>query len=368
MYNLNTSERDLLTERLPGVGMATDEIRQYSLLRALNALTSPERHQRAGLEFDASRATAKMLGRDPDLADAHTLLIPPEILQRPNIQRDLNTIAAGEGGFLVETTNVSFTELLRNRSVVLRMGATRLSGLRGDVTIPKQTGSATAYWLSDETTDITESQPTLGQLPLTPKTAGAYTEISRKLTLQSTPSAEGLVMRDLAAVVSLAIDAAAINGSGSSGQPLGLLNVPSGVHTVSGTNLDYTAILETQSDTLGDNALVDPAAVGYATTTAVASLLMSRVKFTSTASPLWEGSMLDGQMVGFRVMSSGQVPDATMIFGDWSQMVIAEWGVLEVQVNPFTNFKAGIIGIRAMYSVDVGIRNPVSFAKIESIT
>lgn len=366
-YALKTRERDLLDSRLPGIGMAAGEIQQYSLLRALSRLASPERHQREGLEFESSRETARMLGRDPDMVDPHSLLIPPDILQRADIRRDLNTATPGAGGYLTETVNTSFTELLRNRSVVLRMGATPLPGLRGNVAIPAQTGTATSYWLTDEATDITESQPALGQLLLTPKTAGAYTEISRQLTLQSSPSAEGLVMRDLAAVVSLAVDAAAINGSGASGQPEGVLNV-AGIHTASGSTLGYAALLETQSDTLGDNALIDPAAVGYATPPAVAALLMNRVKFASTASPLWEGSMLDGQLVGHRAMSSKQVPAATLVFGDWSQMVIAEWGVLELQVNPFANFKAGIIGVRAMYSVDVGIRHPESFCKIESIT
>jgi HK97 family phage major capsid protein len=362
MYTHTAREKDLLGSRLPGIGMAAGEVKHYSLLRAMLKLADPDRHQRDGLEFDASRSTMRMLGRDPDLADPHTLLVPPEILQR-----DLNTAVVGEGGYLVDTQNVSFTEQLRNRSVVLLMGATRLPGLRGDVAIPAQTAAGTAYWLPTESTEITEAQPTYGQLLMTPKTAGAYTELSRKLMLQSTPSAEALVMGDLAAVVGLAVDSAAINGSGASGEPLGLLQT-AGVHTASGSSLGYAGLLETQSDVLGDNAVVNAAAVGSATTPAVAALLMNRVKFTSTASPLWEGNMLDGQLVGHRAMSSKQVPAATLIFGDWSQLVIAEWGVLELGVNPFANFKAGIIGVRAMYSIDVGIRHPESFCKVESIT
>jgi HK97 family phage major capsid protein len=367
MYTPNPRERDLLAERLPGIGMTTAEVGKYSLLRALSALASPERHQREGLEFEASRAAAQALGKDPDLVDPHSLFIPPEILTRGTVQRDLNVATPGEGGHLVETRNVSFIELLRNRSVVLRLGATRLPGLRGDAAIPKQVSEATAFWLQNETTEITESQLGLDQVPLSPKTAGAYTEISRKLTLQSTPAAEGLVMSDLASVVGLAVDAAAINGSGSLGQPLGLLGT-TGVHTASGTSLGFASILETQSDTLGDNALINQAAVGYATTPAVAAMLMNRVKFTGTASPLWEGNMSDGQLVGYRAISSKQIPTATLIFGDWSQLALGEWGILEVAVNPFANFKAGIIGIRAMYSVDVGIRHAESFCKVETIT
>ncbi|MEG7660796.1 phage major capsid protein, partial [Listeria monocytogenes] len=78
-------------------------------------------------------------------------------------------------------------------------GARRLTGLQGNLTIPRQSGAATAYWLSTESTAITESQQTLGQLAFSPKTAGAYTEISRLLALQSSPDAESMVMADLAA-------------------------------------------------------------------------------------------------------------------------------------------------------------------------
>ena len=67
-------------------------------------------------------------------------------------------------------------------------------------------------------------------------------------------------------------------------------------------------------------------------------------------------------------MASNNVPSATMIFGDWSQMLMAEWGVLEVDINPFANFQAGIIGVRAMYSVDFGVRVPGAFSVATSIT
>ena len=369
-YELSEREKDLLEPpRLPGIGMSKKEIREYNVLRAIDDRASPDRRPRTGLESEASAETyRKILGKDPELVNEHRIAIPPDVLQRPNIlQRDLNAATAGQGGYLVDTQNVSFVELKRNRSVVMRMGAERLPGMRGDVAIPRQSAAATAEWLTSETDPATESQQTFTQVPLTPKTCAAYTELSRQLLLQSSPAAEGVVMRDLAAVVALAVDQAAINGSGASGEPEGLLSA-TGVGAVTGTALDYAAILEFQSDTLGANSLINLDACGYVSTSAVASLLMQRVKFTNTDSPLWEGGMADGEVVGFKAMSSQQVPAATMIFGDWSSMLIAEWGVLEVEINPFANFPAGIVGVRAMYSVDVGLRHAASFSVASTIT
>jgi HK97 family phage major capsid protein len=245
------------------------------------------------------------------------------------------------------------------------MGVTSLSGLQGSVTIPKLTAAATNYWLATEATTITESQQTLGQLALSPKTVGAYTEISRLLLLQSSPSADALVQSDLAQVVALAVDSAVLSGSGASGQPQGIIG-SAGVGSVTGTSIAYAGIVEFQTDTASGNALFDSS--GYVTTPAVAGLLKQRVKFTSTASPIWEGKLLEGTVDGYRAMASLQVPTANILFGDFSKVVLAEWGVLEVEVNPYANFQAGIIGIRAMYSIDVGVRYGAAFSLATSVT
>src|SRR5690606_33415540 len=120
--------------------------------------------------------------------DTRRFFVPFEVLQREMPQqgrRDLTAAGPSGGGYLVATEAQGFIEILRNRSVAFRMGARRLSGLSGNVTIPKQTGAGTAYWLATEASPATESNQTFGQVALTPKTASAYTEISRNLLLQS---------------------------------------------------------------------------------------------------------------------------------------------------------------------------------------
>jgi HK97 family phage major capsid protein len=349
------------------LGLSEKETQQFSILRAVVAARDKD-WSRAGYEAECSRAIAQKLGKTPD---ATRFFVPLEVQQRqindPRMQgrRDLTAGTGSAGGFLVATENQGFIELLRNRSVVMNAGARRLTGLQGNLTIPRQSGAATAYWLSTEATAITESQQTLGQLAFTPKTAGAYTEISRLLALQASPDAESMVMADLAAVVGLAVDAAAISGSGSSGQPTGIVNT-AGIGSVTGTSIAYAGVLEFQTDVAGANALSGSCA--YVTTPAVAALLMQRVKFSSTASPIWEGNVLDGVCAGFRGMSSNQMPSANLLFGDFNQLVIGEWGTLEIEVNPYANFAAGIMGVRAMYSIDVGVRYAGAFSLATSVT
>jgi HK97 family phage major capsid protein len=246
------------------------------------------------------------------------------------------------------------------------MGVRRLSGLQGNVTIPRQSAAATANWLATESTPITETQQTFVQLALTPKTVGAYTEISRLLLLQSSPGAEGIVTDDLAQVVALAADLAVLEGSGAGGQPTGIANT-AGIGAVTGTSLAAAGVIEFQTDVAASN--VQPQRGGYVTTAAVAGLLMIRPELPTTGTErLWKGNIWDGSLFQFPAMTSNQLTAASMIFGDWQEAVVGEWGVLEVDVNPFANFVQGIIGVRAIYSLDVGVRRPFAFSRAITIT
>lgn len=379
MHQVSTDMLRLLEERgknSPKVesrlGLSAKETRQFSVSRAILACSLGNWAQ-AGFEAECSRSIAQKLGRTPE---PNKLFVPFEVQERAHrtpveelayalMKRDLTVASAGAGGYLVETANIGFVELLRNRSVLFGMGARRLSGLTGNVSIPKQTGAGTAVWLANEASTITESQQTFTQIALVPKTVGAYTEISRLLLMQSSPDAEGVVMLDLATVLALAIDLAGLNGSGSSGQPTGILQT-AGIGSVTGTSMDYADIVEFQTDVFAGNALYDSS--GYVTTGAVAGLLKQRVKFSSTASPIWDGRLEMANVDGYRGMASNQMPSATMLFGAFSEVIVGEWGVLELEVNPFANFQAGIIGVRAIETLDIGVRYPTAFSAASSIT
>lgn len=345
------------------LGLSDKETQRFSMFNAIRAVAD-KNWSHAGFELECSREIAKRLNK---ITDPNKFYVPVEVQQRAlPMRRDLTVASASGGGYLVETANMSFIELMRNRSVVYSMGARRLAGLVGSVTVPKQTGAATAVWLSSESATATESAQTFGQMAMSPKSVGAYTEISRQLMLQSSPDAEGIVSSDLATVCALAIDVGALRGAGSGGEPQGVVGT-SGVGSVTGTSLAAAGVLEFQSDVAAGNLLTD--SFGYVTTPAVAALLMVRPELPTTGTTrLWQGSMLNGSLFGMRAMASSQMSSATMLAGDFSQIVIGEWGVLEVEVNPYANFQAGIIGVRAMVSIDVGVRYGAAFSYASSIT
>jgi HK97 family phage major capsid protein len=347
------------TTQATHLDLSKGDQKRFSIFKAIRALTDKDWK---GAEFERE-CHSEILKRTGLQEAIHGGFYMPMDVQK----RDLTVAAPTGGGNLVATDlqASSFIDLLRARARVAQLGATMLPGLVGNVAVPKLTGAASAYWLANEATGITESQQTVGQLALAPKNLGAYTELSRTLMLQSTPAAEALVMNDLAKVLALAIDLAALEGTGASGQPTGI-SATAGIGSVVGTTIANAGIIEFQTDTASANALADGSA--YLTTPAVAGLLMQRQRFASTDTPLWAGSVLDGLVGGFRASSTTQMTAASMIFGDFSQVVIGEWGMLEIALNPYANFTAAITGIRAIQSVDVGIRQAAAFSRATSIT
>jgi len=345
------------------LGLSRSETNRYSLFRAIRALRFGGQDRRfieeAGFEYECSRAVGKQLGREL----SSSMLIPSEVLQRPLGEaavRALATTPGSKGGYLVNVENMGFIDILRNRSVSMSLGARRLSGLQGNVTFPRQTGKVSVTWQAGEGVSVTAADQALGQLSMTPKTCIAITDVSEQLLAQSSPSAEQFVMADLAADVAIdGVDAAVINGTGGA-QPLGIKNTPGITSGQDAAAASYAKILAFVAAAGAANAIRGNP--GFVTNITGASVLAQKQRFSSTDTPLWEGNLLDGSMVGFRAMSSEQLASGNLIFGSFDEVVIGEWGVLELSTdNGGTRFNTAQVGIRAMWLVDVLLRYPQAF-------
>lgn len=237
-----------------------------------------------------------------------------------------------------------------------------LTGLRGNVSIPKQTGASTAYWLETESTALTLTDMTFGALALSPKTVAAGTSFSRQLLLQSDPSIQALVMDDLVRVLALAIDLAIIDGSGASGQPTGILNT-TGIGAVDGVNLDWDKVVEFETDVEAANADVDT--MNFVTRATVKGLMKKRHEFEGGIDRLWTK---DNMVNGYPGIVSNQVPANTAIFGAFSQFLVGMWGVLDVYIDPATLASTAGVVIRAFQSLDLGARQATAFSASENIS
>jgi HK97 family phage major capsid protein/HK97 family phage prohead protease len=335
------------------IGLTQKEVREYSFLRAMNALANPGDRgawEAAAFEREVSEAGAKAAGKS-----SRGIFVPSEILRN---KRDLTAGTNNAGGFTVATDLLaaSFIEMLRNRAVVMRSGATMLSGLVGNVAIPKQSAAATAYWVAENSAP-TESQQTLAQVTMNPKTVGAWTDISRRLLNQSSIDVEAMVRRDLSSVIALAIDAAALYGSGSSNQPTGIKN-QTGVNTkdFAATNPTFAELVAMETEVATDNA--DIGTMVYLFNPAQRGALKTTEKATNTAQFVWEpGNTVNG----YRTETSNQVTAGDVFFGNFADLLIGMWAGLDLMVDPYSGSTAGTVRVVALQDIDIAVRNAVSF-------
>ncbi|MCP4371633.1 MAG: phage major capsid protein [Deltaproteobacteria bacterium] len=333
------------------LGMHEKEIKNYSLTRAIEAQINGN-WDKAGLEFECSREWEKKSGKE-----ARGFYVPHDVLVNMHLlggQRDVTKAGAPA---LVGTDHLasSFIDLLRNKSAVMGMGALSLYGLVGDVSIPKQTGASTAYWINAEGGTATESTPTFGALTLTPKTISGRVDISRRMRLQSNPGIEALVLYDIAQVLYLGLDLAAIAGTGSSGQPTGLLNT-SGIGDVIGTSIGWPGIVELETDVAAANG--DIGSMSYLCNATVRGLLKTREKSSNTAKYLCENNEVNG----YPLKASNQVPASTLAFGVWSAILLGFWSGLDIELDKSTLVTSGGLSIFAFQDADVGIRQAAAFS------
>jgi HK97 family phage major capsid protein len=336
------------------VGMSDNEVKRFSLVRAIHALANPtdrRAQEAAAFEFDCSRAASEQYGRA-----AQGIMLPAEVLR--NWKRDLNS--ADEAAlFTDDFRGGDFIDVLRNASSVMQAGARMLGGLSGDVKIPKKTAAASAAWIASEGGAASESEMTVGQVSMSPKTLGAFTDITRQLLIQSSLDVEALVRDDLAQSIALAIDLAGLEGSGSSGQPTGILNT-SGVNTVTafaGVNPTFAEVVTLETAVAEDNALLGNLA--YIMPAAMYGALKTTEKASNTAQFVVEPG---GTINGYRAIVSNQGTAGNLYFGNFADLLVGMFGGLDIVVDPYTNSTSGTIRVVALQSIDVAVRHAVSFA------
>jgi len=344
-------------QRDANLGLSGKEVRQYSFMRALRVLANPEdkaARDAAAFEIECSRAAAEQYGKSPK-----GLIVPNDVLADRAF--GAGGSATATGGSAAVATNLlagSFIDILRKKAWVMRR-ARSLAGLVGNVDIPKQTSTTQAYWVGEGGAP-TAGQPGLDQISFTPKTVGAYTDITRRLLRQATPDAEAIVRDDILKVMALEIDRVAIYGSGTEFQPKGLKNY-SGINAVdfaSAGQPSFAELVNMETQIALDNADVDN--MSYAFNAAIRGHAKTTLKFPGVngAQTIWEpGNTVNG----YATDVSNQIATGDVFFGNWMDLVVAMWGGLELTVDPYSLSTSGGLRIIALQDIDLNLRRVESF-------
>jgi HK97 family phage major capsid protein/HK97 family phage prohead protease len=337
------------------VGLTDREARNFSFLKVIRALVDPtdrRAQEAAAFEFEASRAAAAKRGKESD-----KFVIPSDVLTRALNTSTTGAASGDTGGFGIATTLMaqSFVDILRNRATIMQLG-TVMGGLQGNIDIPKQVAAAQGYWVGEDG-DATESNLDLGQIGLSPKTVAAYSEITRKLMVQSSLDVEALVRADLAKALALTIDTAGYYGTGTDAQPLGIAN-HTGINAVDFADVQptFAELVEMETQVALDNA--DVASMAYVGNAAFRGYCKTALKFPGVAGTIWEpGNTVNG----YRTEVTNQVNTGDVFMGNFSDLLVAMWGGLELLVDPYSNSKKGRLRVVVFQDVDFALRRTQSF-------
>ena len=335
------------------IGLTEKDKKRFSLFNVVNALANPtdrRAQEAAAFEFEVSRAAAEKYGRDPQ-----GIMVPYEVLSK----RDLNSSDESDL-FGDDFRGGEFIDVLRNQSSVMRAGARMLNGLSGDVKIPRKATASSAAWIDTEGGAATESEMTTGTISMVPRQLGAFTDITRQLRQQSSLDVESLVRDDLAQALALAIDLAALAGTGSNGQPTGIKNT-NGINTLDfGTAPDliptFAQVVEMETKVAEDNALLGNLA--YILPASMYGALKTVEKATNTAQFVVEPG---GTINGYNAIVSNQCSAGDLFYGNFADLLVGMWSGVDLTVDPYSLSTTGSIRLVAFQTVDVAVRHAVSF-------
>ncbi|MBK8609066.1 MAG: phage major capsid protein [Chitinophagaceae bacterium] len=358
----NYDESKPLDQPVTTAGMSKSDIENFSVARLLKAeVAFKSGNMRAYDEFKA--------GKEKEIVDAITekannesgisakgLLLPAEIVSRMRAQelskRTLTVASSASAGYLVGTDHLGgeFIGLPRNTLVAGQLGCRMISGLKGNIDVPKQLTAGTFAWGSENFASV-DADLTLGQVTASPKEGKASMTYGRKLFLQSDPNVESIVVNDLNSIAKIGYDYAVINGAGGSA-PTGVLNT-SNVGDVVGASLDWDAILEFESDIALAN--LDEAALKFGGNAATRAILKGRLKSAGVSGYLMDG----GTVNGYPMVVSNQFPSQTLAFGDWSKVWMLDWSMYDILVNPYKDNTGNVTIVIFVYA-DVQVALPAA--------
>ena len=306
------------------------------------------------------------LGQEPKQTRSNSFDYAKAILEARNSvnktfelgeQRAIMTATSGAGA--IATDVYTIMDAIRDNMVLTQAGATMLTGLKGDLKLPKL-GATTAQWEA-ENDDAADGATAPTSVTMSPKRLSCYVDLSNKLLEQSSQDINALIQRDIVNAISQALQKTVLGGAaGSTTQPAGIFNGAGAAAALTFANIVDLETTVATANSLADGAcyIMHPKAYGKCKTTA---------KATNTGL----GMIADGEMAnGYKVLRTAGVytkdesgtPTFGVAFGDFSELFIGTWGNIAVTVDPYTQATKGVTRLVINAYVDAVVRNSSAIA------
>ncbi len=359
--------------------------------------TFKDKGAEAGLEREVSDQLRKKASERGVSGLGGGILIPSATVRTVGVQ-ERALASGGNAGAATNFVNVDADpiKLLRSKTVCLALGAQMMTGLHGGVKLSRQNAAGQSNWLAEGGT-VAETDPGFDAITMQPHRLSMYNSYFLELLAQSNLAVDSVLANDRMEVLARSLDFAALAGPGTGNSPLGMMlqtgiaailsgttraangTVTAGAGGVPLTYVDcnnFEAAISTQNGDIGT--------LGWALRPRVRAALRSTPKISgglsdfiwpSTSSPDANG-VQEGPL-GYRAIASTAVPTGytvnavsgldAVILGVWDQMLIGDWGLSELIVDPYTGAQQGLYKITEHGLYDTNIRHIESFAISTSV-
>lgn len=296
-------------------------MKEFRLLSAINAIANNK-------QLDEASASVINTGinemRKAGLSYAGQIQLPVE--NRATIAATVEN--AGKENVATDTLNI--LEPLRAKNVLVNAGAKFMSGLIGDVTVPVMT-AANVTW-EGENTAAKDGAGSFSSVKLQPKRLTAYIDVSKQFLVQDSNDAEAILRQDLINAINSKLESTVLGGdAGSATQPAGLFATPP-----SATTTTYKQIATLESEIEDANVMNE---CTYILSNAAKATFRTTAKGTNMSGFIYEAGEIDGQ----KALNTSNVTKNCFAYGDFSNLAIAQWGAIDLVVDPYTKASEGMI-------------------------
>lgn len=315
---------------------------KFSLLKVINDVANNRQlDERAQEVVTAGIAEMRKAGQ----SYSGQIVLPIE--ERANIQATVAT--AGQEN--VAEDKLGILEPLRANLVLVQAGASYMTGLIGNVSIPVYSGSNVAW--AGEVAAATDGAGKFSEVNLEPKRLTAYIDVSKQFLIQDSNSAEEMLKRDIVSAIASKLEATILGSeAGSATQPAGMLNA-----VVADSNaITYKDIVKMEADLEAKNVRGD---IKFIVSPSAKADLKTTDKGTDTGKYLMEGNEVNG----YPVLSTSAVAGKGVIFGNFADLVIGQWGGIDLTVDPYTQAANGKVRLVINAYFDAKPRRADSFVK-----
>lgn len=345
-----------------------EEVRQFSISKFLR---EAQHDNLTGVEAEMAKEGEAEFKRSGINPAANSVYIPSFALRSYD---DTNATESGYGNAFKEEKFFSYEGKLRGEMLAARLGVNFIDNLTGNLNIV--TGGADAAWVAEDVA-ATKAKPAYAKMTLSPKRLQVLQGVTYDLIHQNSASVDALIMADMVKAHAAALDAAIFAGSGSSGQPTGVLGRAGNTVSIDSTGgpITYAKLVEMEQMVGEDNGLLDET-LAYVSNAKV----MGKLKTIPQVQGYPWYLLNEGKVNGYPFFMSNALPSnltkgstsgscSAAIFGPFSQVICGTWGGgLQFIIDPYTAKASGVLEVTAIAYHDVAVRHADAFAKIVDIT